>query len=83
MRLCCDLGTLTDRELLEEFADRVLAYEEAKAKTFVWKLEHDIFGDEYECNPDYQDLKMDEDEKFCLVRECVRFVKNDETLLWC
>lgn len=83
MRLCCDLGTLTDKELLEEFADRVLAYEDAKTKTFVWKLENNFSEEDCDFNEEYADLKIDEDEKFCLVRECVRFVKNDETLLLC
>ena len=83
MRLCCDLGTLTDKELLEEFADRVLAYEDAKTKTFVWKLENNFSEEDCDFNEEYADLKIDEDEKFCLVRECVRFVKKDNTLLQC
>jgi hypothetical protein len=81
-----DLENLTDKELLEEFADRYLAYEESQSKTLMWKLDHGYSDDsslDYEHSEEYQNLMMEEDEKFCLLRECVRFVKKDNTLLQC
>ena len=91
-----DLGTLTERELLEVFADRVLAYEETNSELHSWEKEYD-WNDAYEADCEdegasesdkqnlatHEKLKWANDENFCLVRECIRFIKGDNEILAC
>lgn len=77
-----DLETLTDKQLLEEFADRVMAYEESTNALNRWKDENDYSEDD-EFNYEFADLKIDNDEDFCRVREVIRFIKKDETIWEC
>ena len=74
-----DLENLTDKQLLEEFADRVMAYEESTNVLNRWKEEND-YSDEDEFDSEFADLKMDNDEDFCRVREVIRFIKKDDTI---
>ena len=41
-----DLETLTDKQLLEEFADRVMAYEESTSALNRWKKENNYSEDD-------------------------------------
>lgn len=91
-----DLATLTKDELLEVFADRYLAYEESQLNLHEWEREN-AWDDDSEFNAclasatelehkrlgEHNTLLIKNDENFCLVRECVRFIKKDDTLLEC
>ena len=77
-----DLETLTDKQLLEEFADRVMAYEESTSALNRWKKENHYSEDD-DFNYEFDDLKIDNDEDFCRVREVIRFIKKDETIWEC
>ena len=91
-----DLATLTKDELLEVFADRYLAYEESQAKLHEWEREY-AWDEDSEFNAclasateleqerlmEHNNLVIKNDENFCLVRECVRFIKKDDSLLEC
>ena len=77
-----DLATLTPEQLLQEFADRFLAYNESSTKLFLWQTENN-YSPEEEFNEEYADLKMECDEDWVRCRECVRFIKKDDELLWC
>lgn len=77
-----DLATLTSEQLLQEFADRFLAHEESGTKLFMWQTENN-YSPEDEYNEEYAELKMEHDEDWVRCRECVRFIKKDDTLLQC
>jgi len=83
-----DIETLTEKELLNEFADRFLAYEESALK--MWEFRNGLGYSEEDCEcaePEVADrwdeLKTEHDDDFCRCREVVRFVKGDKTLLEC
>lgn len=83
-----DLVTLTDKELLAEFADRYLAYEESATKMFMFRhnlglSEENCENSEGEVFEEWENLRMEHDEDFCLLREITRFVKKDDSLLAC
>lgn len=74
----------TNRRLLNELVRRFISYDKARDRyvEFLQK-ELDKAGVNYETLPRWERLHMDQDEKFCLVRETCRVVKNDRDLLWC
>lgn len=99
-----NLESLTDNELLQEFADRVMAYEKSLMELHQVELEraksegtNDTVMDALGYVPDYcgteevdeeeeeryNELKMENDNDFCRVREIVRFVKKDDTIWEC
>lgn len=83
-----DLASLTDSELLQEFADRAIAYQASTERLDEFKREHDCTcGDDCggECGAfaKYQDLVIDNDDNFCRLREVVRFVKQDDEIWMC
>lgn len=41
------------------------------------------YDGESEYNSDYDDLKLDNDDDFCRLREIVRFVKKDDAIWTC
>ena len=91
-----DLATLTKDELLEVFANRYLAYEESQLRLHEWEKEN-AWNEDSEFNAclasatelehkrldEHNSLVIENDENFCLVRECVRFIKKDDSLLAC
>lgn len=70
-----DLSTLTDRELLQELADRLIAEQKSREAQFVSELDNGGDAD--------AELTMAHDEDWCRVRECVRFIKGDDTIWEC
>jgi hypothetical protein len=91
-----DLDRMTDRRLLEEFADRVLAYENSQTALHEWERENAWAEDsefnaclasatdrEHELLMKHNSLVLENDENFCRVRECVRLIKKDDSLLEC
>jgi hypothetical protein len=81
-----DLETLTDKELLNELADRILAYEESGLEMWKWRNERGYSEEDCEESSEWQewdDLKTEHDDDWCRIRECVRFIKGDETLMQC
>lgn len=81
-----DLADLTDKELLQELADRLIAHEESGNRMFMWRTERGYSEEDCEESSEWQeweDLKTDHDEDWCRVRECVRFIKKDDTIWEC
>ena len=81
-----DLSTLTDKELLQELADRLIAHEKSGTEMFMWRKERGYSEEDCEESSEWQewdDLKAEHDDDWCRVRECVRFIKKDDTLWEC
>jgi len=81
-----DLATLTDKELLQELADRLIAYDKSGTEMFMWRMERGYSEEDCEESSEWQewdDLKTEHDEDWCRVRECVRFIKKDDSLWEC
>ena len=88
-----DLERLSSVELLHELVERLCAYRKSKETLLEWEQRND-WNDEMEwrCSAEsapecdkrmfdfHEDLKMDNDEDYCRVREVVRFVKGDDHL---
>lgn len=78
-----DLSTLTDAQLLAEFADRVLAYEKSADRLAEWEADRKVGGVltlDDEMSDERSDLVLDHDDDYCRLREIVRFVKRDDTI---
>ena len=75
------------QEKVKEFADRVVAMIRSECTLLGFLHEHplcvrDEFASEEENNL-YDEIKLKHDNDFCRVREMLREIKNDETLLHC
>ena len=79
-----DCDNMTDSQLLRVLVDRFIQYDKARDK-FIAFLTSELAksGVAAESLPKWDKLHMDQDEKFCLVREICRIVKKDPNLLWC
>ena len=79
-----DCSEMTDVQLLRELVDRFIRYDKARDK-FINFLCSELAKSGV--NPEglkrWDRLHMDQDEKFCQVREICRVVKKDPYLLWC
>ena len=79
-----DCSEMTDGQLLRELVDRFIRYDKARDK-FINFLCSELAKSGV--NPEglkrWDRLHMDQDEKFCQVREICRIVKKDPNLLWC
>ena len=79
-----DCSEMTDSQLLRELVDRFIRYDKARDK-FINFLCSELAKSGV--NPEglkrWDRLHMDQDEKFCQVREICRIVKKDPYLLWC
>lgn len=79
-----DCSEMTDGQLLRELVDRFIRYDKARDK-FINFLCSELAKSGV--NPDglkrWDRLHMDQDEKFCQVREICRIVKKNQDLLWC
>lgn len=79
-----DCSEMTDGQLLRELVDRFIRYDKARDK-FINFLCSELVKSGV--NPEglkrWDRLHMDQDEKFCQVREICRIVKKDPYLLWC
>jgi len=81
-----DLATLTDKELLDELANRLIAYDKSGTEMFMWRTERGYSEEDCEESSEWQewdDLKTEHDDDWCRIRECVRFIKGDDTLMAC
>ena len=81
-----DLEKLTDKELLNELADRLLAEQKSKERMWEWRNKRGYSEEDCEASSEWQewdDLKTDNDEDWCRVRECVRFIKKDDSIWEC
>lgn len=79
-----DCEEMTEGQLLRELARRFIRYDKARDRyvDFLHK-ELDKAGVDYEDMQRWEKLHMDQDEKFCCMREAVRVALKDPTLLWC
>ena len=81
-KVVADLESMTDRELLEELVERIVAYEGSQLELHDYERKHggaeSLYDDER-----YSELSMEADEDFCRVREVVRLVKNDPEFWLC
>ena len=72
------------KHLLNKLVGRFIAYDKSRDKFIAYlQLELGKTGVDYENLPAWERLHMDQDEKFCRVREICRIVKKDPNLLWC
>jgi len=72
------------KHLLNQIVGRFIAYDKSRDKFIAYlQLELGKAGVDYEHLPVWERLHMDQDEKFCRVREICRIVKKDPDLLWC
>ena len=72
------------KHLLNQLVGRFIAYDKSRDKFIAYlQLELGKAGVDYEHLPAWERLHMDQDEKFCRVREICRIVKKDPDLLWC
>ena len=79
-----DCEKMTDGRLMRELVSRFISYDKARDR-YVGFLQKQLekAGVDYESIPRWERLHMDQDEKFCLVREICRIVRRDPDLLWC
>ena len=79
-----DCEKMTEGQLLRELVRRFIAYDKARDR-YVGFLQKELDKArwDYESNPKWDRLHMDQDEKFCLCREIVRIVKKDPHAMWC
>lgn len=72
---------------IDEFADRVVAMINSECELLGFLHDHPLcVRDEFssdEENKLYDDIKLKHDNDFCRVREMLREIKNDESLLLC
>lgn len=73
-----------DRKLLLQLVSRFISYDKARDR-YVGFLQKELekAGVDYESNPRWSKLHMDQDEKFCLCRETCRIARGDPDLMWC
>lgn len=79
-----DCEKLTDKELLEEFANRVIVYDGLKDDELNFLGEHPdqaFWTDEQD--EEYEDLKIEIDNAWVRVRECIRVIKKDKEFWAC
>lgn len=75
-----DCEKLTDKELLNEFANRVIAYNRLKDEELNIIEDHpnrDVWDDEMK--NEYRNLIIEIDDAWVRVRECIRIIKKDES----
>lgn len=79
-----DVTKMDCGRLLRELVRRFISYDKARDK-YVGFLQDELAkaGVDYESIPRWDRLHMDQDEKFCQVREICRIVRKDPHLLWC
>ena len=80
------MGGLSPKTI-DEFANRVVAMINSECELLGFLHEHplcarDEFASDEESNL-YDDIKSKHDNDFCRVREMLREIKSDETLLLC
>jgi len=70
--------------LLNQLVDRFVSYDKSRDK-FICFLCSELAkaGIDYESSKKWDRLHMDQDEKFCRVRDICRIVKKDPELMWC
>ena len=75
------------QEQIKEFADRVLSMISSECELLGFLHEHPLcVREEFSSDEEsklYDDIKLKHDNDFCRVREMLREIKNDETLLLC
>ena len=75
------------QEKVNEFADRVVAMIRSECTLLGFLHEHPLcVRDEFSSHEEsklYDDVKLKHDNDFCRVREMLREIKNDESLLLC
>ena len=79
-----DYEKMTEGQLLRELVRRFISYDKARDR-YVGLLQNELNKAiwDYESNPKWERLHMDQDEKFCLCREIYRIVRKDPNLMWC
>ena len=79
-----NIEKMTADRLLRELVSRFIAYDRARDR-YVGFLQKQLekAGVDYERLPRWERLHMDQDEKFCQVREICRIVRGDPDLMWC
>lgn len=72
-----------DRKLLLQLVRRFISYDKATDR-YVGFLQNELLkaGIDYESNPRWSRLHMDQYEKFCLCRETCRIARGDPGLRW-
>ena len=80
-----DFEKMTEKELLVELADRLVVEQKSKERMTEYLADRGWTSDDADemDEPEWADLKMDNDEDWCRVRELVRFVKKDDTIWEC
>ncbi len=78
-----DFNDMSDRELLDELADRIVKYEK-KITKYIWYLRVQLSktGVDYDSLKGYEKVLIGMDEAHCVVREMLRFVKDDPDFMW-
>lgn len=80
-----DFEKMSAEELLMELTDRLIVEQKSKDRMTEYLVNHgwneedaeEVGGDEW------YELKNDNDEDWCRIRELVRFIKKDDTLWEC
>jgi len=74
-------------KMIDEFADRVVAMINSECELLGFLHDHPLcVRDEFSADEEsklYDDVKLRHDNDFCRVREMLREIKNDESLLLC
>ena len=75
------------QKTINDFADRVVAMIRSECELLGFLHEHPLcVRDEFSSHEEsklYDDVKLKHDNDFCRVREMLREIKNDESLLLC
>lgn len=75
---------MTEGQLLRELVSRFISYDKARDR-YVGLLHKELekAGVDYESLPRWERLHMEQDDKFCRVREICRIARNEPNLMWC
>ena len=79
-----DCSKMTEGQLLRELVSRFISYDKARDR-YVGLLHKELekAGVDYESLPRWERLHMEQDDKFCRVREICRIARNEPNLMWC
>ena len=80
-----DFEKMSAEELLMELTDRLIVEQKSKDRMTGYLIDHRWSEEDAEevGEDEWYDLKNDNDEDWCRIRELVRFIKKDDTIWEC